>query len=127
MKTSIILPPPGIFQRTDLYARRRWRRVQYHANLFWSRWKREYLQSLQQRRQKWTKTKRNIAVSDIVLLKQENTPRNVWPMVRITSTKPYSEGLVRSVVLKTSTTELHRPISKLVLLLKREEVKNLDT
>ena len=68
-----------------------------------------------------------MAVSDIVLLKQENTSRNVWPMVRITSTKPDSEGFVRSVFLKTSTTELHRPISKLVLLLKREEVQNLDT
>ena len=45
MKTKIILPPPGVFQREDLYARRRWRRVQYLANLFWTRWKKEYLVS----------------------------------------------------------------------------------
>ena len=34
MKTSIILPPPGKFQRNDVYMRERWRRVQYLANLF---------------------------------------------------------------------------------------------
>ena len=27
MKTSIVLPPPGKFQRNDVYMRRRWRRV----------------------------------------------------------------------------------------------------
>ena len=41
MKSNIILPPPGNFQREDVYMRKRWRRVQYLANLFWSRWKRE--------------------------------------------------------------------------------------
>lgn len=34
MKSSIILPPPGNFQREDIYMRRRWRRVQYLENLF---------------------------------------------------------------------------------------------
>ena len=47
MKTSIVLPPPGKFQRNDVYMRRRWRRVQYLCNLFWWRWKREYLPTLQ--------------------------------------------------------------------------------
>lgn len=37
MKTSVVLPPPGQFQRNDVYKRRRWRRVQYLCNLFWSR------------------------------------------------------------------------------------------
>ena len=49
MKTSVVLPPAGVFQRVDVYMRRRWRRVQYLANLFWTRWKREYLLTLQQR------------------------------------------------------------------------------
>ena len=85
MKTKIILPPPGVFQREDLYARRRWRHVQYLANLFWTRWKKEYLVSLQQR-QKWTKSERNVAVGDIV--KDENMPRNDWSMGHVTATKP---------------------------------------
>ena len=50
MKSKIILPPLGNFQRPDLYCRKRWRRVQYLANEFWSRSKKEFLQTLQERR-----------------------------------------------------------------------------
>ena len=82
MKTQVILPTPGAFERADLYLRRRWRRVQYLANLFWSRWKKKYLVSLQMR-QKWTKSKRNITVGDIVLIKDDSLPRNEWLMGRV--------------------------------------------
>ena len=123
MKSSIILPPPGNFQREDIYMRRRWRRVQYFANLFWSRWRREYLVTLQNR-QKWTKSKRNIAIGDIVIIKEDNQPRGLWSMGRVFATEPDKEGLVRSVSVKTSTTQLCRPINKLVILLKAEEQEN---
>ena len=36
MKTNVVLPPPGIFSRPDLYSRRRLRRVQHTANEFWN-------------------------------------------------------------------------------------------
>ena len=52
MKPKRLLPPPGEFQRADVYCRRRWRRVQYCANQFWMRWRDEYLQMFQVR-QKW--------------------------------------------------------------------------
>ena len=73
MKTSIVLPPPGKFQRNDVYMRPRWRRVQYLCNLFWSRWKLEYLPTLQERA-KWNKVKRNLKVDDVVLVRDENAP-----------------------------------------------------
>ena len=120
MKTGIVLPPPGKFQRNDVYMRRRWRRVQYLCNLFWSRWKREYLPTLQERA-KWNKVKRNLKVDDVVLVRDENAPRNVWPMGVVTKVEPDSKGLVRSVVLRTHTTELHRPVNKLILMLTAEE------
>ena len=41
--------PPGLFRREDLYSRRRWRQAQYLADVFWRRWIREYLPSLQER------------------------------------------------------------------------------
>ena len=34
MKSKVILAPPGDFQRTYLYSRKRWKRVQYLANVF---------------------------------------------------------------------------------------------
>ncbi len=40
--------PPGAFVKQDLY-RRRWRQVQYLADVFWCRWLKEYLPALQQR------------------------------------------------------------------------------
>ncbi len=41
--------PPGIFNKNDNYSRRRWRQVQYLADIFWCRWRREYLTLLQDR------------------------------------------------------------------------------
>ena len=32
---------PGVFQKEDLYSRRRWRQVQYLADHFWKRWSKE--------------------------------------------------------------------------------------
>ena len=37
-KSQVVLPPPGVFQRADLYSRKRWRWVQHLANEFWQRW-----------------------------------------------------------------------------------------
>ena len=108
--------PPGAFSREDSYSCRRWRQVQYLCNLFWRRWTRDYLPSLQER-QKWNKPQRNLAVNDIVLLLDENTPRSIWPLGRVIEV--YSnrgDGLVRSAKVKTRSTELVRPVDKIVLL-----------
>lgn len=43
MKTSVPLPPPGKCVAEDLFARRRWCRVQYLTEQFWSRRRKEYL------------------------------------------------------------------------------------
>lgn len=59
--------PPGVFDQNDLYSRKRWRQVQNKANVFWKRWMKEYLLTLQQR-QKWLDENRNIAVDDEVLI-----------------------------------------------------------
>ena len=39
MKSKVILSPPSEFQRANLYSKKRWRRVQYLANEFWTRWR----------------------------------------------------------------------------------------
>ena len=100
MKTSVVLPPPGNFQRNDVYMRRRWRCVQHLFNFFWSHWKREYLPRLQER-PKWNQARRNLQVDDVVLIRDENAPRNVWPLGVVTKVEPDAKGLVRSVIVKT--------------------------
>ena len=47
MKSKIVMPPPGNFQKADVYLRRRWKRVQYLSKVFWSRCRKEYIQTLQ--------------------------------------------------------------------------------
>jgi hypothetical protein len=107
--------PPATLSRQDMYGRR-WRQVQYLADVFWRRWIREYLPSLQVR-QKWNRHQRNFAVNDVVLVLDDKTPRSSWPLGRIMQVYTNSnDGLVRSVKLKTKTSELTRPISKIVLL-----------
>lgn len=111
--------PPGLFKKEDLYIRRRWRQVQYITDLFWKRWVREYL-AIMQERQKWHKPRRNFTVGDLVLLIEETSPRNSWLKGRITETMMDSKGQVRRVRLKTKTSVLERPITKLCLLLEAE-------
>ena len=49
MKSKVTMSPPGEFSRPDTYCRKRWRRVQHLRNEFWSRWRKEFLLSLQER------------------------------------------------------------------------------
>ncbi|KAK3736788.1 hypothetical protein QZH41_011735, partial [Actinostola sp. cb2023] len=99
MKTRPLGPPPGEFIPSDLYARRRWRRVQYLADQFWKRWRREYLQSLQFRR-KWHQPQRNLLREDVVLVKEEGEHRNDWPMGRVTEAIKSEDGRVRKAVVR---------------------------
>lgn len=116
MKSKVALPPPGQFVKEDLYITKRWRRVQYLTEVFWGRWRKEYLLSLN-KRAKWNQPRRNMKVGDIVLLKDENIPRSVWPLGIITQTLPSADGLVRKVKVKISNKSvLERPIQRVVLL-----------
>ncbi|XP_037631889.1 uncharacterized protein LOC119491753 [Sebastes umbrosus] len=59
--------PPGVFQKEDLYVKRRWKQVQYLSDIFWKRWTKEYLPLLQER-QKWLVPRRNLKPGDVVLI-----------------------------------------------------------
>ena len=120
MKSKIVMPPPGNFQKADVYLRRRWKRVQYLSNVFWSRWRKEYVQTLQER-VKWNNPRRNLQRGDLVLIADDRVPRNQWNMARVVDSRPDSKGQVRSVKVATATTTLERPIQKLVLVLENEE------
>jgi len=112
--TCSFVYPETEFSRKDLYVRRRWRQVLYQGDVFWRRWTREYLPLLQAR-VKWGKVQRNIVVGDLVLLGEE-APRDKWPLGRVIEVYPGQDGLVRKVKVKTTLTELVRPVTKLCLL-----------
>lgn len=107
LKSKVVLPPPGEFSRPDMYGHRRWKRVQFLANQFWQRWRREYLQTLQTRK-KWQSPRRNLQVGDIVVDKDDNLPRNQWPLARVTQTFPSDDGLTRKVQIQKATRELDK-------------------
>ncbi len=69
LKSTAALPPPGNFVREDVFAWKRWRHVQYLAEQFWSRWRKENLANIASR-QKWNVSKRNLQVNDIVMSKR---------------------------------------------------------
>ena len=136
MKSSIILAPPGNFQRADVYSKKRWRRVQQLADEFWQRWRKSYLQSLQTR-QKWTTPMKNVEVGDIVILKDDSVPRNCWKLALVETTYPDADGYVQKVKVtvadqsqdvkgkRTGATVsyLERPIHGLILLMSHKEQK----
>ncbi|XP_033119843.1 uncharacterized protein LOC117119135 [Anneissia japonica] len=101
-----------------------WRRVQYLANIFWVRWKKEYLPTLQSRR-KWYQDVPCLKVGDIVLIKKKEQHRNEWPMGRILNTYSSNDQRIRKVEVQTceegTTKRFIRPIQELVLLMKTEE------
>ncbi|XP_029112188.1 uncharacterized protein LOC114911891 [Scleropages formosus] len=88
-------PPLGDFSEKGMYTKQ-WKQVQALANQFWTRWRREYLPYLQ-RRQKWTTHRKDLQVGDVVLLKDKQAERNCWPMARISSTFPGTDGHVLAV------------------------------
>jgi hypothetical protein len=133
LKSNVILPPPGEFQQADVYSRKRWRRVQHLANEFWTRWRREYLLTLQER-QKWNKPSRNAKPGDVVVVTSDNVPRSQWQLARVVETYPGEDGRVRKVKLAignpnlnsvgkriAAVSYLERPVHKLILLLESEE------
>lgn len=100
-------PKPNLLKRWDL--------IQNMRRVFWKRYYNEYLNTLQTR-SKWTQSKTNVKVNDIVLLKEDNMPPGKWPLGRIVTVHPGKDGRVRVVTVKTASGLFDRPIVKLRLL-----------
>ncbi|XP_036329696.1 uncharacterized protein LOC118741829 [Rhagoletis pomonella] len=75
----------------DMDVRQRWRRVQLFGDSFWQRWVKEYTPVLT-KRNKWFQKSTPLAVDDIVIVVDENLPRNLWPKGRVISTVIAKDG-----------------------------------
>ncbi|KMQ83668.1 hypothetical protein RF55_19391, partial [Lasius niger] len=80
----------------------RWQLVQRLLQQFWSRWSREFLSRLQQR-PKWRTTKPNLAVGELVLIKNELLPPLRWKLARVIEVHPGKDDKVRVAPLKTDS------------------------
>lgn len=116
---------PQIVNENKNFYRRRWKQVQYLADQFWRRWLQEYLPTLQ-KRTKWYKKHPNLKVNDLVMVINNNVPRNTWPLGVVVETFKGNDSLVRSVKVKTKDGVYVRPIHKICLLEGREFLSETD-
>lgn len=93
----------------------RWQLLPRMRDHFWNRWSREYLHSLLQR-PKWWASNEQIQVGRLCLLRNEATPPTRWPLARITRVHPGEDGRIRVVIARTASSELVRPLAKIILL-----------
>ena len=69
-------------KEVDVTVRRTWKAVQAATNSFWSRWTREYLPLLTERKE-WSSLIVNLKKGDLVLLCKKNLKRSHWPLGRV--------------------------------------------
>jgi len=93
----------------------RWKLLNQSTQSFWRHWRVEYLNSLQTRN-RWTHDVTNLAVNDLVIVKEPNIPPLRWRMARVEQVFPGADGVVRVVSLRTATGTLTRPVVKIVKL-----------
>ena len=73
----------------------------------------EYLPTLT-KRVKWKKETRSFKEGELVLLHDDDhTKRGKWPLARITKVNPGSDGVVRTVEVRSKDGNYRRPVSKL--------------
>jgi len=82
---------------------------------FWTRWKNEYLSSLQAR-SKWFGGGEPLYVGDLVLIKEATHPLH-WKLGRIRTVHPGIDGHTQVVEVTTLSGTLTRPAVKLCPLL----------
>lgn len=116
----------GRFDVTDVYSRKQWRASQALADMFWQRWLREYLPTLQQRH-KWTQAVQPIRLGDVVIVTDPQLPRNSWPRGIVEKLYPGSDGQVRVVDIRTASGKLRRPTARLAVLPTEEESSTSPT
>ena len=98
----------------------RYHYIQKVISEWWKLWLRNFVPSLQVRN-KWWKKRENVSDGDIVLLIDPNISRGKWQLGKVIEVFPGTDNRIRSVRVKTITGVYDRPITKLTLLMSKEE------
>ncbi|GAB1860693.1 Integrase catalytic domain-containing protein [Camponotus japonicus] len=110
----LAVPEPTLVDAKD-NTLSRWQLIQKMRDHYWQRWSREYLQTLSSR-PKWAKSEAGPNIGDLCLVRSETTPPTRWPLARITKLHPGDDNVVRVATLRTASSELVRPLTKIVLM-----------
>lgn len=113
--TSNGMKPIGVLSDDGKLLRKNYLRCQQFSNMFWRRWLIEYLPQLT-KRTKWYSPAKPLQEGDVVIIVDENNPRNCWPKGRILKAKTSSDGQVRKAIVQTSSGIYERPAVKLAKL-----------
>jgi hypothetical protein len=108
--------PPDFPEVTNLD-----RKLKQQIEVQKSVWKRFFLEfvPLLGPRQKWSQEQENLKVNEVVIELDENQPRGVWRLMRVSKIFPSQDGLVRKVeVTSTDNKTYIMPIAKLILIVR---------
>jgi hypothetical protein len=93
----------------------RWQYIEQVRQHFWTRWRKEYLTSLQQR-SKWNRPPATIQPGSMVLINEDNLPPQQWLLGRIIQLHPGKDGITRVVSIKTTSGILKRAVNRISIL-----------
>jgi hypothetical protein len=108
-------PPPGVFSEEDVNLRKQWRVCQQIAEMFWKKWREFYLPELT-RRSKWFVKAPELQPGDVVLIVDNNAPRNEWRKGLIEQIIKGKDDIGRVAIVRSNNKTYTRPIMKLAKL-----------
>ena len=92
-----------------------WEQISKLKQQFWSRWHREYLNTLMVRH-KQRKDGPEIKTGMLALIKEDDIPSMQWSLGRIIKLIPGTDSRVRTVILATEKGPKTRPVTRLAIL-----------
>ncbi|XP_036148457.1 uncharacterized protein LOC118647518 [Monomorium pharaonis] len=108
------IPEPNLIEESSSRLSR-WQLIRQKMELFWKRWTTECLQCYQAI-SKWHHPSNELREDSLVLLLDERYPPTKWPLARVVKLHPGQDGLTRVVTVRTSTSTLKRPVTKVCIL-----------
>jgi len=109
--SSINVVPPSTLSGEEF--EKGWKKARSLTQAFWKKWSSSYLNSLKER-QKWSNSSINLQENDIVLMVDENQPRDCWRIARVTDVRGEG-GHIRTALVKLPSGKIfERDVTKLV-------------
>ena len=118
--TGLHRDPEDVELNLSSNPRKRFDHIQTVCDNWWRIWLLHFTPNLQCR-SKWYKDRSNVAEGDIVLLIDTSVKRSKWNMGVVEKVYKGDDDRVRSVNVRTKSGSYDRPITKLTLLISKEE------